>query len=97
MSGNNVSSAKAWLFSYLSAECSRGLLSSTLPCSVWTINVVESSNTALKREVSVVVLAQFLRCELLQPICILVTVAGDCIRISKQRKGWTKKKKEQQQ
>jgi len=56
---------------YLSAEGGRSLLAAALPCSVWAIDVVEPSNPALDAKVLVIMHAQLLCGQLLQPIGIL--------------------------
>jgi hypothetical protein len=56
---------------YLSAEGCRCLLTSTLPCAIRAVDVVETCYAALNAEIAVIVHAEFLCCQLLKAICIL--------------------------
>ena len=65
---------------YLSAECSRSLLSASLPCSIRPKDVVKSCNSALNAKVLVIMHRKLLTCKLLQTICILWLHLNQTIR-----------------
>mmetsp|Transcript_20888 Transcript_20888/g.31406 ORF Transcript_20888/g.31406 Transcript_20888/m.31406 type:complete len:205 (-) Transcript_20888:335-949(-) len=57
----------------LPAKGSRGLFTSPRPCSPWSINIMESSNTNIEGEIPSIRQGHFLRIQLFQPIHILRT------------------------